>query len=124
MKLCGVILALIVASGCNQSQSAPTTTTVPETITHIPIGGTGTIRSGGPIALLSTTKDGYDEINDALAAKDKIGLRNLLMTRKAFTVKSGTRGLVIDSSWTLKRVRILDGDHKDAAGWLPFEFVK
>ena len=46
---------------------------------QIGMGDTGTIISGAPVVMLSTTKDGYDDISTALVAKDTVGLRNLVL---------------------------------------------
>lgn len=97
---------------------------VPTEAHRLSIGDSGTIDNGLPIVMLSTTKDGYDDISNGMAAKDKVGLRDLILTGKAFTVKAGTHAKVIEVAFALRRVRILDGEKVNAAGWLPFEWVK
>ena len=91
---------------------------------HIGLGDSGTIDNGVSVVMLSTTKDGYDDINKGLAARDKVGLVNLIRTGRAFTVKRGTRAKVIDVTFAMRRVRIMDGEKVNAAGWLPFEYLK
>jgi hypothetical protein len=91
---------------------------------HLGIGDIGTIQNGAPVIMLSATKDGYDDINKGTAALDKVGLRNLILSGRAFTVKAGTSAKVIDLSFAMRRVRILDGEKADLAGWLPYEYVR
>ena len=57
-------------------------------------------------------------------AHDSVGMRQMVITGRVFAVPVGTQARVIDTSFAMRRVRILDGKHKDAAGWLPFEYVK
>jgi hypothetical protein len=45
------------------------------------------IPAGPSFVVGSAHKDGYDAINKGMLASDKIGLRNLILTGKAFTVK-------------------------------------
>jgi hypothetical protein len=39
-------------------------------------------------------------------------------------VKAGSNAKVIDLSFAMKRVRILEGEKADLAGWLPYEYVR
>ena len=57
-------------------------------------------------------------------AHDTVGIRQLVLAGKVFGVAEGTRARVIDMAFAMRRVRILTGKNKDAAGWLPFEYVK
>jgi hypothetical protein len=97
----------------------------PQTLPRLGLGDIGTIDdgSGSPVPL-SSTKDRYDEMAKAGRAHDTVGIRQMVLTGRVFVVPVGTQAKVIDTSFAMRRVRILDGKHKDAAGWLPFEYVK
>ena len=104
---------------------APQAQQNPQTLPRLGVGDIGTIDDGSrsPVPL-SSTKDGYDEMAKAGRAHDTVGIRQMVIAGRVFAVPVGTQARVIDTSFTMRRVRILDGEHKDAAGWLPFEYVK
>jgi len=115
------------SSGSRSSQlTAPAQVEqTPQTLPRRGIGDIGTIDDGSSSPVpLSSTKDGHDEMAKAGRAHDTVGLRQMVLTGRAFVVPVGTQARVIDTSFAMRRVRILDGKHKDAAGWLPFEYVK
>jgi hypothetical protein len=108
-----------------QATVATDTRQTPQTFPHLGVGDIGTIDDGsGSLVTLSSTKDGYDEMAQAGRAHDTVGIRQLVLMGRVFVVPVGTQARVIDTSFAMRRVRILDGKHKDAAGWLPFEYVK
>jgi len=74
---------------------------------------------------LAVDKKAYDELTNCYIAKDKIGILNLVIARKSFTVENGTRVLVIAKSFTMSkvRVRILEGKNMGKAGWVSYEWV-
>ena len=115
------------SSGSPSSQltAPPQAQQIPQTLPRLGIGDIGTIDDGSSSPVpLSSTKDGYDEMAKAGRAHDTVGLRQMVLTGRAFVVPVGTQARVIDTSFAMRRVRILDGKQKDAAGWLPFEYVK
>ncbi|WP_460912559.1 hypothetical protein [Spirosoma areae] len=85
------------------------------------IGDIGIIRIGLPAGL---NKDAYDEIQTFAAAKDTDGLNGLLQSGKAVFVDNNSQVKVIELGFAKKRVRLLSGDHKGAAVWVPNEFVE
>jgi hypothetical protein len=74
-------------------------------------------------------RESYDELRDAILAGDAYGLRELTEHLKAFEVASGTKVLVIDSAFRLRKVRILESPHIldqwsiGLAGWIPMEWI-
>ena len=62
-------------------------------------------------------------MNEALRAKDKVGLLQLMGRGKVFMVTKGSSALVLDIGFTSMKVRINDGDMSGKAGWLPREYV-
>lgn len=89
----------------------------------VPVRGTEvTLRSRGTRVFI-VTDAGWDEFERARAASDDIGMGVLIVQRKVFLVKVGTRAKVIDTGLFTVKVRILEGDHFGAAGWIDREFV-
>lgn len=74
--------------------------------------------------ILAVEKDDHDELLKALIAEDWQGVYEFLVSGKGFSVDGGTQALIIDNSWTVTRVRILEGDQKGKAGWLATEWVR
>ncbi len=78
------------------------------------------------IICLGKTKSDADKIGEVLLAKDYMGL---LEIPGAFCVHNGTKALLIEKSFPLRRVRIteayqkVDQDKVGQAGWLPLEWV-
>ena len=78
------------------------------------------------VICLGSTKEEYEQVGKALYAKDYIGL---LEIPGAFCVGNGTKVQVVDSSFTLRRVRIVetyrdvDQDKLLMSGWVPVELV-
>lgn len=129
-----VILFFIIGTSMTDS-SAPkneVASTPPATTSdNLTVGQEGYIRlPNNPdptqIICLGTTKGDADKIGDALLAKDYMGL---LEIPGAFCVHNGTKALLIEKSFPLRRVRIteayqkIDQDKVGLAGWLPMEWV-
>lgn len=70
------------------------------------------------------TKDYHDEWVRSEIAGDMEGITNLCLLGRCFLVKQGERVLVIESSWTLRKVRMRSGPDKGRAGWVYMEAVR
>lgn len=91
---------------------------------RLALGETGVLSAmGGGMALLSTTKDGYDDISRAMRAHDQVGLTEMVTQGQAFIGAKGSKVLVLENSFLMARVRIQSGKNTGLAGWVPFEFV-
>ena len=66
----------------------------------------------------------YDEIDEAVAAKDQIGQRNLLLTGRVLLIESGTRARILDTGFGKRKVRILDGSYLGRTVWVPTETAR
>jgi hypothetical protein len=96
----------------------------PATPSRLELGSTGTLSAmGGGMALLSITKDGYDEIQHAINAKDNVGLAEMVDQGRAFIGAGGSTVLVLENSFAMVKVRVQSGKNTGLAGWVPFEFV-
>jgi len=107
------------------SSQNPNVTPPPPGPSHLGIGDMGTIDDGSnsPVPL-SSTQDGYEEMAKAGRAHDTVGIRQMVLLGRVFAVPVGTVARVIDTSFAMRRVRILNGKYKDAAGWLPYGNVR
>lgn len=72
---------------------------------------------------VAATKEADDEFSKVLNAKDEHGYNQLFASGKMFRVNKGTKALVIERSYTMAQVRILEGSHEGKAGWVPVEFA-
>lgn len=70
------------------------------------------------------TKNYHDDWVNAEVAGDMEGITNLVFSGRCFLVEKGERVLVIESSWTLRKVRMRSGPYKGRAGWVYMEAVK
>lgn len=97
----------------------------PPVANKVGIGEKGVLRTDGPGGILVAIDDPtWDAMNQALAAQDKVGLLRLSDAGKIFVAPQGTPALVIDIGTFSRKVRILDGPHRDEAGWVAVEFVR
>jgi hypothetical protein len=109
-----IALCFLPACGTTASQSSPSD-----------IGSESILQAGNLEEIyLTIDKESFDEWSKVAAAKDHIGMLELLSAGKMFIVPAGTKVLVIDSSWAIREVRILEGDAFGRTGWLPYEWLK
>ncbi len=99
--------------------------TTPEPSRSLDLGGIGRLNCGGSIpVMLGTTKDAVDEVQHSLNARDREGLREMVMRGRAFIVPSDTRAKLIDRGFFSARVRVMEGASAGQAGWIPSEYIK
>jgi hypothetical protein len=79
---------------------------------------------GAQSVYIAIDEKAFDEFTDAGIAKDKIGIANLIMTGRIFSVDNNTKALVIDKTFTKTKVRVLEGKNIGMAGWVAHKFVK
>ncbi|WP_460971510.1 hypothetical protein [Spirosoma migulaei] len=87
----------------------------------IGVGQTGIIRAGMPGGI---TKDDYDKVMIVVSSKNQEGLNQLVQAGKAIWVDNNTKVRVIAVGVFKKRVRLLSGNHKGAAVWVPNDYVE
>lgn len=58
---------------------------------------------------VAVTRETYSEMFKALSAKDMYGLSLLMVSDRVFLVDDGTKILVIDTAFGLRKVRVLEG---------------
>lgn len=99
------------------------------------IGGEGFLRlpnTDDPeqVLFLAPTPKIYNDVSGMFLAKDfSLGAMRELAAKGVFGVSNGSRIRVLDTTFTLTRVRILEGirpidsDKVGLSGWLPYEWV-
>jgi hypothetical protein len=76
---------------------------------------------GSAQLIVSRTQTALSALTKAAVARDTYGLSQLPLTGQYFIVNSGTKALMIDSTWTTVRVRVLSGPMTGRSGWIPME---
>jgi hypothetical protein len=76
------------------------------------------------IVYLGTSKEALMEFVKTVQAKDEIGLQQLILSRRLFTVQKNTRALILESNYPFLKVRVLEGPHITEAGWIDSTWVK
>lgn len=79
---------------------------------------------GRGIVVLAVDDKSWDELIAAQNADDLVGIRKLAEAGRAVLVPGGSRAKVIDTGFTSFRVRILDGEAAEEAGWIQRELVR
>jgi hypothetical protein len=88
------------------------------------VGQNAVVDNGGPMVMLATTEAALEDLSKARIAGDKMGIFQVMAEGRAFPVDSKTKILVLDTTFTLRKVRVLEGPHLGKAGWVPMEWVK
>ena len=79
---------------------------------------------GGKNVFVAVDKTSFDDYLNAALIEDNYGINELVMQGRLFYVPNGTRVKVIDSTFTTRKVRILEGEWEGASGWVPVEWVR
>jgi hypothetical protein len=115
MKRSVVFLALIfMLASCTGSVSVPA----------LSVGEEGTIDSGGEITPVGISESAIEAWTKARVAKDQHGMFLLMNSGEIFSVKTGTKVLVIDTAMAKRKIRILAGEKTGASGWVSEDYVK
>jgi hypothetical protein len=64
------------------------------------------------------SREAFDAWTKSIVAKDARGGAELLFGGLVFTPQKGTKVLVIDTAFLIRKVRILEGEFKGQAGWV------
>jgi hypothetical protein len=93
----------------------------------VPIGKEGSLSgTGGTLTPVAITEAALDQFLKSYRANDSHGMVQMMATGLVFTVENGTKVLVIDygERLFLRKIRILEGEMKGRAGYVPYEWVK
>jgi hypothetical protein len=88
------------------------------------IGENGILQvDGAKSHFVAADEEALKKLFRAIDAKDDYGMADLLLTGQVFSVKDGTRVLVVDKALYTTRIRILEGPYAGKSGWVPYEWV-
>jgi hypothetical protein len=109
----------------NQSkQSATSQNSTPSADTKVGVGKEGYLKvSKQTQILVASSKETEDRLVKLSVAQDTLGIAKMVLSGEAFFVDVGTKVLVIDSTFALREIRILEGKSMGDSGWVPFEFI-
>lgn len=129
----GILFAVsIVVSALDDKQPSTSTTTTqpavaqttqPASSQKVSVGEEGYIKVSSPKTILANTKTDLDALTKIYLANDTEGIAEFLVGGQGFAVSNGTKVLVIDTAYGVRRVRVLEGDQANKTGWLPMEYV-
>lgn len=88
--------------------------------TFLHSGDTGVVNGTCGVAI---NDEAWDAMNNALLAKDNVGMVQLFLSGQVFAVKKGDSVLVLDSAFTSYKVRAKSGEEVGHAGWVVRECV-
>jgi hypothetical protein len=98
-----------------------------ESTAKVPIGKEGILSgTSGTLTPVAITEAALDQFLKSHSANDKHGMVQMIATGLIFTVKNGTKVLVIDYGEGMfkRKIRILQGEMEGRAGYVPYEWVK
>lgn len=73
---------------------------------------------------LAVDDEAWDQMFEAINAKDEIGLQALVLNGAVYNVRSGTKARILDIAFANYKVRLQDGPNAGIAGWVVREFVQ
>jgi len=126
-----IIFIAAISDKSNSGEKANSSTSAQQKANNMKVGDEGYLRlpdatSTEQLICLGETKEAYNQISRSIAAGDYMGI---VQTTGAFCVGNGTKVLLIEKSFPLRKVRIIQGsrdidsDKAGIAGYLPLEWV-
>jgi len=91
---------------------------------RIAIGDSCVIDSGQGLTAVARHPADFEDWYKAIRARDDYGLKELIYSGRILAVKDQSTILIIDSTATLYKIRVLDGDKQGKAGWIPIEHAR
>jgi hypothetical protein len=79
--------------------------------------------SSGGVVVIARTEEDLARLGQLSGAQDLVGIHELVVSGRAFTVPSGTRVRVIGRALGTREVRVESGERTGMSGWVPTEFV-
>jgi len=123
----GVLVSAIDDGGTSTptpaTQPAVAQTEQPASSQKVSVGEEGYIKVSSPKTILANTKTDLDGLTKIYLANDTEGIAEFLVGGQGFAVSNGTKVLLIDTAYGVRRVRVLEGDQVSKTGWLPMEYV-
>ncbi|MGQ0633313.1 MAG: hypothetical protein ACT4QC_01780 [Planctomycetaceae bacterium] len=88
------------------------------------VGDEVLLDTGTDVITLPIDLAAWTEFQRCVAADDNVGLLNMGLSGKSFSVSRGTRAKLVDREQDAIHVRIMEGNQVHKAGWIAREFVK
>ena len=130
LVVCNVLVVLFIDNPFRSKGKSPTISTPRPTPTSarengLSIGEHGILHidGGATSHFVAADEEALKKLFRAIDAKDDYGMADLLLTEQVFSVKDGTRVLVIDKALYTTQIRILEGPYAGRSGWVPYEWV-
>lgn len=127
------VLVLFTIIGASGGDKSPTEGPGPETQVQarkVFVGDEGVLNYHDDVndcsqkSVVAVDEKSEDVVTKASVANDTYGIAELVMNNQAFLVPNCTKVQVIDQSFAIRKIRILEGDQIGKSGWVPMEFVK
>lgn len=90
----------------------------------ISVGEEGRLYSGAELVPVAVSREAFDAWTKARVANDTHGQGALLVAGLILTPQKGTKVLVIDSAFLIRKVRILEGEFEGQAGWVSSDYIR
>lgn len=87
------------------------------------VGDDAVIEHAGAQGAFLANDKGWDALQEALRARDEVGVAGLMVARQVVYEKNGAIVKVLATSFTSYKVRIMQGDNLGWAGWIDREFL-
>lgn len=117
----GLVLVLIIggiAGNGNQGGGQKDTTS-----SKYSIGQKVELKHENAPELLARDSEAWDQLNEVMQAKDKVGLKKLLERRVVLDLQHDEKAKILDKGFTSFKVRITKGPHSGRAGWVYKEII-
>ena len=66
----------------------------------------------------------FNALTDAFVANDTVAIVEMITSGRAYTIRNGTRALVLDRTLTRTKVRFIEGAHQNRVGHVPTDWVR
>jgi hypothetical protein len=123
--LIGAVTLLLLTSRGRSGRPPPTTSNVSAKGASATSGSEASLHIDGvPSILVALDERALDELMNALAARDNSKVDSLAQSGQVLRVAIDTRVRVLASGSGKIRIRILQGEHSMAEGWVPERWVR
>lgn len=130
-----IVLVTIVVASTNDakekaqevSQNNPQTVVEEKSLpsSSVSVGKEGFLRvPNSDIVSVLKTKELQEEFMKSAIANDTYGMAKIISEGGGFNVPTGTKALVVDSEFGIRKVRILTGEYAMKDGWVAKEFIQ
>lgn len=74
------------------------------------------------LTFVATSESAYEALNEAIIARDEIGINRMIVSGEVLSVKDNPEVLVLKNEWPGRtKIRILTGKYTEETGWVAYE---